>query len=892
MGRTTNGRPKKDRPTEDEEMGFGAWGGYMAAKRAKLLDQFHHAEIEKVSDIFKSVAIHVNGLTKPPADTLKNLMAAHGGEFHMYQVSGTTHIIASNLPNVKIKHLGSVPIVKPSWITDSIELGKLLDYRRYLLYTNQSVTQPRIDFPVIEKASSNKPVASSVAETNDLSKIVEKSLIILEKDVKKGVFDQIRRGPTKTAADPKFLEEFYNNSRLHLISTLGAEFKQLIVQMREKSDGKFPGREDLICLKGKTTSNVLSGSVIMHIDMDCFFVSVGLRNHPELRGKPVAITHARNGQLMMNNAHRKASREQEFEMYKDRLPHGVISRVDKLDVNSSLSEIASCSYEARKCGVKNGMFLGQAIKLCPELRTLPYDFEGYREVSNTLYKTIASYTLDIEAVSCDEVYVDVTNILKETGLTVDEWATHIRNEIMNVTRCPCSAGFGANRLQARLATRKAKPSGQYHLQADDVEMYMSDIPLADLPGVGYATLAKLGNLGLNTCGDVQVTSLKVLQGMDKRPLNFHHERKSVSAEVNYGIRFKTVGECYNFLQSLSTEVYGRLDDIGMRARCLTLKLSVRAADAPVETAKFLGCGICDSLTKSVSNILVNSAEVVFREVKILYDKLNPPFVDLRGVGIQLTKLEKNAPLNKALTKFLNQPTKKVETITGVSNKPSIEASSEKNCTENNVKISAKTKDVVKSKRGRPKGIRSSAGRVQKNGTNMSLNKYFGQNKNVPRSEKIPSQKAAPLNEEIDLSVLNELPEDLRNEIIKEYQLEDKIQVSVPSTSSDVKNTEQASKYPENLNLKNESETNKWIQSSERPSEFDVNMIAEHFKQLAIDREIDVLKVIFNFLHRTFSDLNCHWHNAYYSMVNVVQQGMVMRYGGTLMVDRKFGCCGM
>lgn len=190
---------------------------------------------------------------------------------------------------------------------------------------------------------------------------------------------------------------------------------------------------------GKTTTHILPHSVIMHIDMDCFFVSVGLRNHPELRGKPVAITHARNGQIS-NRPERRANREQEFALYSERLPEGTTSRIATIDGNSSMSEIASCSYEARKCGVRNGMFLGQAVKLCPELRTLPYDFEGYREVSHSLYETIASYTLDIEAVSCDEMYVDVTNILKETGLSVDEWATLLRNEIMTMTRCPCSTG--------------------------------------------------------------------------------------------------------------------------------------------------------------------------------------------------------------------------------------------------------------------------------------------------------------------------------------------------------------------------------------------------------------------------------------------------------------------
>lgn len=75
----------------------------MAAKRAKLMDQFHDAQIDQKSNIFQGVAIHVNGLTKPPIEILKNLMSAHGGLFHAYQVSSTTHIIASNLATVKVK---------------------------------------------------------------------------------------------------------------------------------------------------------------------------------------------------------------------------------------------------------------------------------------------------------------------------------------------------------------------------------------------------------------------------------------------------------------------------------------------------------------------------------------------------------------------------------------------------------------------------------------------------------------------------------------------------------------------------------------------------------------------------------------------------------------------
>lgn len=119
-----------------------------------------------------------------------------------------------------------MPIVKPAWITESIALNKLLDYRRYLLYTNQSRLQPALNFPVVNKSSDFDSI-------DDLN------------------INQNNSKVTKTASDPRFLEEFYSNSRLHLISTLGAEFKQLIGQLREKSNGEFMGRKKLLLQCGE-----------------------------------------------------------------------------------------------------------------------------------------------------------------------------------------------------------------------------------------------------------------------------------------------------------------------------------------------------------------------------------------------------------------------------------------------------------------------------------------------------------------------------------------------------------------------------------------------------------------------------------------------------------------
>lgn len=133
--------------------------------------------------------------------------------------------------------MGSIPIVKPEWIVDSVNAMKLLDYKLYLLYTNQSVTQPQLKF---EKVDSNK-INSNV--TLNKVNIINSKLAGLK--------------TTKTATDPDFMSEFYNNSRLHLIATLGAEFKQLVNNLRENSNGIFPGLEELKRFKKNGNHNLI-----------------------------------------------------------------------------------------------------------------------------------------------------------------------------------------------------------------------------------------------------------------------------------------------------------------------------------------------------------------------------------------------------------------------------------------------------------------------------------------------------------------------------------------------------------------------------------------------------------------------------------------------------------
>ncbi|XP_016831556.1 DNA repair protein REV1 isoform X4 [Cricetulus griseus] len=306
------------------------------------------------------------------------------------------------------------------------------------------------------------------------------------------------------------------------------------------------------------------------------------------------------------------------------------------------------------------MFFGHAKQLCPNLQAVPYDFHAYKEVAQAMYETLASYTHNIEAVSCDEALMDITDILAETKLTPDEFASALRMEIQDKTKCTASVGIGSNILLARMATRKAKPDGQYHLQPDEVDDFIRGQLVTRLPGVGRSMESKLASLGIKTCGDLQCMAMAKLQkefgpktgqmlyrfcrGLDDRPVRTEKERKSVSAEINYGIRFTQPKEAEAFLLSLSEEIQRRLEAAGMKGKRLTLKIMVRKPGAPVETAKFGGHGICDNIARTITlDQATDSAKVIGKATLNMFHTMKLNISDMRGVGIHVNQLVPTNP---------------------------------------------------------------------------------------------------------------------------------------------------------------------------------------------------------------------------------------------------------
>ncbi|KAK6617005.1 hypothetical protein RUM44_005362 [Polyplax serrata] len=842
---------QKKRRSED---GFEQWGGYMNAKISKLENQFEKEKVsakeqnEKLSDIFYGVSIFVNGYTQPSADELRCLMLLHGGTYHHYhRPKKTTHIIASALPNSKFDQMETFHVVKPEWITESIKAGKLLNCNNYLL---------KNDFPHLFHYNIHNQLLHG--ETG--------------KELKN----------SKTAADEGYLTEFYNNSRLHYISTLATKLKQYVWEMRETHTGSFPKRSQLLHVLDTDLCNdptLMENNVIMHIDMDCFFVSVALRNYPQYKGHPVAVTHAR-GNNRYNNS--KSNKKFELEFYKRKMRSKIKPRqiVRKNDTNnsskvtnshengknedsedkafeewskevSSMSEIASCSYEAREAGVSKGMYLGSALKLCPNLKTIPYDFDGYRDVSMTLYNTVAEYTLDIEAVSCDELFIDCTNLLDEVKIAPLKLAEILRREIAEKTKCTSSVGIGQNKLQARLATKHAKPNGQFHIPPDRVNDFMKKLSVYDLPGVGRTIGAQLESLSVTNCGELQNMSLVILQkefgpkiglmlynycrGEDEKKLNFTCERKSVSAEVNYGIRFNDHQEAEIFIEELSAEVARRLKDVNMAGKNISFKVMFRARAAPIETAKYLGHGACDVASRSVSlNFATCDVSVISKHVLALYRQLNIPANELRGIGIGITKLENFNKSFKTLHKYFERNKHDYKGTL----KPETGIKAESECTE------------------------------EKKSLNKNLN---------------PT--------EMDCNVFDSLPLDLKSEILKEIELE-----AFSDSKTNVPTFHGANHQNRNvigkacldlseLSIADLKEMLKeWVFTEKNPQPLDVIIMKTFLSALVLKKHLEKLCILIRCMHRHIKACRSRspiWQETYDRIVDRVQSCMVGVFGRTL-----------
>lgn len=271
---------------------------------------------------------------------------------------------------------------------------------------------------------------------------------------------------------------------------------------------------------------------ILHADCDCFYAAVEMRDDPRLCEVPLAI----------------GGRSEQ---------RGVI---------------ATCNYPAREYGIHSAMPTARALRLCPHLTLLPGDFDKYRQVSRRIQAVFHELTPLVEPLSLDEAFLDVSDVTRFAGSAT--WmAQWLKQECLSRTGITVSVGVAPSKFLAKIASDWEKPDGLTVIPPEQVSVFVRELPVTKLHGVGPATAARLEALAIETCADLERQPLERLikefgkfgrrlfelaRGIDDRPVRVERERKSVSVESTFARDLPDLPNCREALAPLCERLEARL----------------------------------------------------------------------------------------------------------------------------------------------------------------------------------------------------------------------------------------------------------------------------------------------------------------------------------------------
>lgn len=275
---------------------------------------------------------------------------------------------------------------------------------------------------------------------------------------------------------------------------------------------------------------------IIHIDMDCFYAAIEIRDNPALKDKPVAVGGS-----------------------SDR--RGVL---------------CTCNYLAREYGVRSAMATATAYRHCKDLILLPVDMPKYREVAKRIHRIFHEYTDLVEPLALDEAYLDVSHSAAHQG-SASLIAKAIREKILDTEQLTASAGVAPNKFLAKIASGWKKPNALFVIRPHEVEDFVQQLKVDELWGVGKVTAEKLHRLQLKTCLDLQKLSLVELtqnfgklgrslyhqcRGLDSRRVEPNRERKSLSIEHTFSEDLRSADSALKVLRELYQQFLMRLKTVG------------------------------------------------------------------------------------------------------------------------------------------------------------------------------------------------------------------------------------------------------------------------------------------------------------------------------------------
>jgi DNA polymerase-4 len=286
--------------------------------------------------------------------------------------------------------------------------------------------------------------------------------------------------------------------------------------------------------------------MIIHLDMDAFFASVELRERPELAGLPVVVGGSASGR-------------------------GVV---------------AAASYEARQYGVVSAMPVATALRQCPDLVCLPVNMPLYISVSQQIHEIFYRYTPEIEPLSLDEAFLDVSASEKLFG-TAAEIAKQIKSDIKNECRLIVSAGVAPNKFVAKIASDINKPDGFVVVEPGEVQNFLDPLPIKRIWGVGKKTEQILQQAGMKTIVDVRNKNpdwliqrfgklgdhiYRLANGLDKRAVISDAKAKSISSETTFASDIQDKEVLLAILSQLSEQVAARLRSKDIKGKTVSIKI--------------------------------------------------------------------------------------------------------------------------------------------------------------------------------------------------------------------------------------------------------------------------------------------------------------------------------
>lgn len=334
---------------------------------------------------------------------------------------------------------------------------------------------------------------------------------------------------------------------------------------------------------------------IAHFDLDSFFVSVECLKNTKLKGKPIAVGG-----------------------------------------HSDRGVIASCSYEARKFGVKSAMPVKLAKRLCPELLVIRGDMDSYSKYSNLVTDIIAGEVPLFEKASVDEFYIDMTGMDKFFGCS--KYTSELRSKIIRESGLSISHALASNKLISKVATNEAKPNGQLEIPFGNEKPFLAPLPIEKLPMVGAKTGELLRRMGvetvcilsqipvemmINLLGKNGIELSRRANGIDETPVVPYHEQKSIGTENTFETDTIDVAFLHRELVRMTERIAFELRENNKLTGCITVK--IRYSDF-------------QTLTKQCMIPYAAADHILLQKAKELFDKLYDRRLLIRLIGVRFSHL--------------------------------------------------------------------------------------------------------------------------------------------------------------------------------------------------------------------------------------------------------------